>query len=92
MIARSAAALGRPEPTEDRGAPLEGVRDFYGKRHHGEPIRGTEQEGARNDKISHYERRLLTVCRSAGADKNVNASRASWAEADHGVDAAKGWW
>ena len=68
------------------------VRDFRGKKHLGEPIRITGQEGARNDKISHCERRLLTVCRSAGADKNVIASRASWAEADHGVAAAKGWW
>jgi hypothetical protein len=64
---------------EDRGVPLEGARDFYGKRHLGEPIRITGQGIARSDKTSHCERRLLTVCRSAGAGKNVIASRASWA-------------
>ena len=41
---------------------MEGVRGFYGKKHLGEPIRITGQEGASNDKISRCERGLLTAC------------------------------
>ena len=49
---------GRPELMEDRGVLLEDVRDFYSKRHLGEPIRVTGQGIARSDKTSHCERRL----------------------------------
>ena len=50
---------------------MEGVRGFYGKKHLGEPIRITGQGIARSDKTSHCERRLLAVCCSVGAGKEL---------------------
>ena len=50
---------------------MEGVRGFYGKTHLGEPIGITGQGVARSDKTPHCERRLLTVCCSVGAGKEL---------------------
>ena len=63
----------------DRGVPLEGVHDFYGKRHLGETIRVTGQGVAGNGKISYCERRLLAMCHLSWHRQRVIASRASWA-------------
>ena len=77
---------------EDRGAPLEGVRGFYGKIHLGEPIRITGQGVA-------YVARYPTASVGSGGVPFQLASARELLRivlhgqgTVHGVAAAKGWW